>query len=80
MILLQIKKDSLFSLDVHLPAAPVACKWVTKVSVGHDSDELWHWAVDLHCLAENPLCTECFVCCHTKRRTKTVDDKLYKKK
>ena len=55
-------------LDVHLPAAPVACEWVADVTcVCHLADELWHWAVDLHCLAEDSLCSECLVGSHYKK-------------
>ena len=68
----KIRKQLYLCLDVHLPAAPVTGKWVTEVPVGHHSDELWHWAVNLHCLAENSLCTESLVGCHTKGRPKPL--------
>ena len=67
-IFIYFKQNVIICLDVHLPAAPVACEWVTDVAcVCHLADELWHWAVDLHCLAKNSLCSECLVCCHYKK-------------
>ena len=75
----KIRKQLYLCLDVHLPAAPVTGKWVTEVPVGHHSDELWHWAVNLHCLAENSLCTESLVGCHTKGRPKPLTIKKIKR-